>query len=82
MNKNIIDSTTSRYKAPPAKGLERLLIIGSGVAGMATAIRLAVAGFQVTIFEKNSYPGGKLHAFEKAGYFLMKAHPYLLSPNC
>ncbi len=46
----------------------KAIIIGSGVAGMASAIRLAVQGFDVTVFEKNSYPGGKLSAFELNGY--------------
>jgi phytoene desaturase len=41
------------------------IIIGSGVAGLATAIRLAVQGFEVVVYEKNSYPGGKLSAFKK-----------------
>ena len=44
------------------------IIIGSGVAGMAAAIRLSVQGYSVKVFEKNSYPGGKLSAFERAGY--------------
>ena len=44
------------------------VVIGSGVAGMATAIRLAVQGFNVAVYEKNSYPGGKLSAFEKDGF--------------
>ena len=44
------------------------LIIGSGVAGLASAIRLAVQGWQVQVFEKNNYPGGKLSWFEKDGY--------------
>ena len=43
-------------------------IIGSGIAGLASAIRLAVQGYQVTVFEKNSYPGGKLSWFAKEGY--------------
>lgn len=43
-------------------------VIGSGVAGMASAIRLAVQGFEVTVYERNSFPGGKLHAFEQNGY--------------
>jgi phytoene desaturase len=46
----------------------RALVIGAGVAGMASAIRLAVQGYEVAVYEKNSYPGGKLserndHAF-------------------
>jgi phytoene dehydrogenase-like protein len=38
---------------------QKVFIIGSGVAGMACAIRLATEGFEVTVFEKNSHPGGK-----------------------
>jgi phytoene desaturase len=44
------------------------IVIGSGVAGMAAAIRLAIQGFSVKIFEKNDYPGGKLSFFEQDGY--------------
>ena len=44
------------------------VIIGAGVAGLASAIRLAVQGFAVTVYEKNNYPGGKLSAFEKESF--------------
>jgi diapolycopene oxygenase len=44
------------------------VIIGSGIAGIATSIRLAVAGYDVKVFEKNDYLGGKLSAFEYDGY--------------
>jgi phytoene desaturase len=44
------------------------IIIGSGIAGLATATRLALQGFEVKVFERNSYPGGKLSMFEKDGY--------------
>lgn len=43
-------------------------IIGSGIAGMASAIRLAVLGYEVSVFEKNAYAGGKLHAVESNGF--------------
>lgn len=46
----------------------KAIIIGSGVAGMATAIRLAVLGYAVTVYEKNPFPGGKLSAFSAKGY--------------
>lgn len=46
----------------------KIVVIGSGVAGMAAAIRLAVSGHDVTVYEKNSYPGGKLSAFIKDGF--------------
>lgn len=43
-------------------------IIGSGIGGLASAVRLAVKGHQVTVFEANSYPGGKLSSFELGDY--------------
>lgn len=47
---------------------EKAIVIGAGVAGLASAIRLAVQGFQVEVFEKNSYPGGKLSHFTLGDY--------------
>jgi len=44
------------------------IVIGSGVAGLAAAIRLSILGFSVSVFEKNDYPGGKLSFFEKDGF--------------
>ncbi|MFC5410041.1 1-hydroxycarotenoid 3,4-desaturase CrtD [Larkinella bovis] len=43
-------------------------IIGSGIAGIAAAIRLSVKGFQVDVFEANAYPGGKLSGFTQDGF--------------
>ncbi|MCC7464943.1 MAG: phytoene desaturase [Saprospiraceae bacterium] len=44
------------------------IVIGSGIAGIASALRLRAAGMDVQVFEANSYPGGKLHAFDINGY--------------
>ena len=46
----------------------KAIVIGTGMGGLAIAIRLALKGYQVEVFEKNSYPGGKLSAFEKDGF--------------
>ncbi|HAA12377.1 MAG TPA: phytoene desaturase [Cytophagales bacterium] len=43
-------------------------IVGAGIAGIATAIRLACAGHQVEVFEGNTYPGGKLSEVQLNGY--------------
>ncbi|MEM9544964.1 MAG: 1-hydroxycarotenoid 3,4-desaturase CrtD [Bacteroidota bacterium] len=43
--------------------MPKSLIIGSGIAGIATAIRLRQKGHEVEVFEANSYPGGKLTSF-------------------
>ncbi|MDE3252438.1 MAG: NAD(P)-binding protein, partial [Bacteroidota bacterium] len=46
----------------------KAVVIGAGIGGLASAIRLAVQGMDVTVFEKNAYPGGKLSHFEQDGY--------------
>jgi phytoene desaturase len=47
---------------------KKAIVIGCGIAGLATAIRLSVKGYKVQVHEKNSYPGGKLSHFEKEGF--------------
>ena len=59
----------------PAK---KALIIGAGIAGIAAAIRLAVKGYQVEVFEANDYPGGKLAEILRSGY-RFDAGPSLLT---
>ena len=44
------------------------IIIGAGVAGLASAVRLAAQGFTVTVFEKNERAGGKISYFTEKGY--------------
>lgn len=44
------------------------IIVGAGIAGIASAIRLAVKGIQVDVFEANDYFGGKLSAFVQGGF--------------
>lgn len=47
---------------------KKAIVIGSGIAGISTAIRLAVKGYEVNVFEANPYLGGKLTAFESNDY--------------
>lgn len=47
---------------------KKALIIGAGIAGIASAIRLAVKGYHVEVYEGNSYPGGKLSQFQQDNY--------------
>ena len=48
--------------------MKKAVVVGSGIAGIASSIRLAVKGYQVEVFEANAYPGGKLSAIEGKGY--------------
>lgn len=47
---------------------QQALVIGSGIAGIAAALRLRHKGMEVTIFEANSYPGGKLSSIQLGNY--------------
>ncbi|MEM8939210.1 MAG: 1-hydroxycarotenoid 3,4-desaturase CrtD [Bacteroidota bacterium] len=48
--------------------MNKAIIIGSGIAGLASSLRLRAKGYDVTVFEASAYAGGKLHAFESNGY--------------
>lgn len=45
-----------------------IAVIGSGIGGLAAAVRLSLKGHQVTVFEKNIGPGGKISSFSEKGY--------------
>ena len=47
---------------------KKALVIGAGIAGIATSIRLAVQGFEVEVLEANAYPGGKLAEITLDGF--------------
>ena len=47
---------------PRAPKLERVAVIGSGPAGLSAAYDLTHFGYQVTVFERSSKPGGMLDA--------------------
>jgi phytoene desaturase len=44
------------------------LVIGSGFAGLSAASHLAKEGFDVTLLEKNSSPGGRAREFKTDGF--------------
>ncbi|QCW99717.1 phytoene desaturase [Aggregatimonas sangjinii] len=46
----------------------RVGVIGSGIGGLAIACRMASKGHEVTVFEKNATPGGKIGEFTLKGY--------------
>lgn len=48
--------------------MKKAVVIGAGVAGMATAIRLSKAGFQVSLYEASDHLGGKLSQKQLGNY--------------
>lgn len=47
---------------------KKVLIVGSGLGGLTTALRLATKGFEVSILEKHHRAGGRLNLLEKDGF--------------
>jgi phytoene desaturase len=47
---------------------ERVVIIGSGFGGLATGIRLAARGYDVTMIDSRDRPGGRAYVYERNGF--------------
>ena len=45
-----------------------VLIVGTGLGGLSTGLRLAVRGYKVKFVEKNKQPGGRLNQLKKDGF--------------
>lgn len=60
---------------------KKAIIVGSGIAGIASAIRLQNKGYSVRVLEKNSYPGGKLTVLEGNGYRFDAGPSLFTMPN-
>lgn len=48
--------------------VSKTVIIGAGIGGLATALRLRMHGRQVHVIEQGDQPGGKLNEFTEAGF--------------
>lgn len=57
------------------------VIIGAGVGGLATAIRLSAAGHQVTVLERNATVGGRANELSVDGYRFDTGPSLLLMPD-
>ena len=58
--------------------MSKAIIIGAGIAGIAAAIRLAIKGHQVEVFEASAQAGGKLSEI-RLGSFRFDAGPSLFT---
>jgi phytoene desaturase len=47
---------------------KKCAVVGAGISGIAAAIRMRNKGYQVTVFEANAFPGGKLSSESNKGY--------------
>ncbi|NEM06556.1 phytoene desaturase family protein [Geodermatophilus normandii] len=49
---------------------DRVVVVGAGLAGLATALRLRGAGREVTVVERGDGPGGRAGVLTRGGYVL------------
>lgn len=59
---------TQRRSARLEKPGRHAIVIGSGLGGLAAAIRLGARGYRVTVLEKLDGPGGRAYVFEQDGF--------------
>ena len=60
---------------------QRVIIIGAGPGGLATAMLLAKAGLEVTVVERQSRVGGRTSAIESDGYRFDLGPTFFLYPQ-
>ena len=60
---------------------DHVLIVGAGLGGLSTALRLAGAGRKVTILERESFPGGRCGILNKSGYAFDTGPTVLTMPS-
>ena len=48
--------------------MKNVIIIGAGMGGLATALRLRHRGYEVKVLEKNPRPGGRCNVLEESGF--------------
>lgn len=61
--------------------VKKVVIIGAGVGGLATACILGQAGYDVEVYEKNSQPGGRAGSFEAQGFRFDTGPSWYLMPD-
>jgi len=60
---------------------DHVVVVGAGLAGLSTALRLAGAGRKVTVIERESVPGGRNGLLSKSGYAFDTGPSVLTMPD-
>lgn len=60
----------------------KAIVIGSGLGGLAAAIRLQSTGYQTTILEKRDLPGGRAYVYKDNGFTFDAGPTVITAPHC
>ncbi len=61
---------------------KKIIVIGSGFAGLSTAALLGKQGHDVTILEKNEQAGGRARVWKKEGFTFDMGPELVLDARC
>ncbi|HLQ24154.1 MAG TPA: phytoene desaturase family protein [Gemmatimonadales bacterium] len=68
--------------AIPGRGGRRVLVIGAGIGGLAAAVRLAHAGYAVTVVERHDAPGGRAGVWRSEGFTFDTGPSMVMMTEC
>jgi len=61
--------------------MKKVVIIGGGVGGLATACIMAKKGYDVSLYEKNKILGGRMNIFKEKGFTFDMGPSWYLMPD-
>ena len=64
-----------------ANAVNKVTIIGAGMAGMSAALRLLERGFEVTLYEQDDFVGGMMHSYQDPISGEWREHSYHMMSN-
>ena len=60
------DRAAGRFE--PSQRPQRVVVIGAGFGGLASAVRLAARGHEVTLIDQRDQPGGRAYVYRQDGF--------------
>ncbi len=61
--------------------MKKIIVIGGGIAGLTAGIYALLDGYDVTLYEKNTFPGGECTGWNRRGYHIDNCIHWLTGCN-
>ena len=65
---HVLDQSVRPRELSDAEVDNRVIVVGGGLGGLATACTLAARGYAVVLCDKNNWTGGKAAVYEEDGF--------------